>query len=318
MDRLEHKQQEDKMTQRVTILGSGGIAGLYGALLHRAGWSIDMVARSDWQVIRDKGLTVNSLLGDLSFRPKAVYASVDEAAQQGAADWLLLAVKILPEVDLASQIKPLVGPNTTIVLIANGIDIETPLVEAFPRNSLVSCVTYVGTSRSQPGVIEHESAARLFAGNYPQGADAHCTTWVEALTQAGSRAKMTDNIQRERWTKSVWNASFNPLSVVTNGADTDTMLGTPEAEGLVRAVMEEVVTTAAADGHSLDSSVIESNLAHTRKMSHYRTSMALDYLNGRALELDAIVGRIVAIADGHGVAIPHLRTIYDILRMRAE
>ncbi|MEN9464835.1 MAG: hypothetical protein RL217_1016, partial [Pseudomonadota bacterium] len=91
------------MSQRVLVIGSGGIGSLYAALLHKAGWQVDMVARTDHGVLRQHGLKIDSVLGDLSFKPAHVYTSVEEA---GTADWILLAVKILPETDLAALVAP--------------------------------------------------------------------------------------------------------------------------------------------------------------------------------------------------------------------
>lgn len=299
--------------ERLLVIGSGGIAGLYGALLHRAGWQVDMVARSDHDAIRANGLTVSSILGDLSFRPHQVFASVAEAGQ---ADWLLLAVKMLDGIDLPSLVAPAVGKHTRLCLIANGLDVEAPLAAAFPDKPLVSGVAFVCTSRVAPGQIEHTAFGKLLLGSFPNGTDEPCRTLAAAFQQAGIKAGTTSNISCERWKKSIWNASFNPLSVLANGADTGQMLGTPEAEQLVRALMAEVIATAKAEGYPLDDSLIDINLDNTRAMPPYLTSMALDYLDGRPIELDAILGRVVHAADRHQLAVPHLRSIYQILRIR--
>ena len=301
--------------QRILIIGSGGIAGLYGALLHKADWQVEMVARSDHDVIRRNGLKVDSVLGDLSFRPHQVHASVAEA---GKADWALLAVKMLGGIDLPSLVAPAIGPATRLCLIANGLDVEAPLASAFPDTPLVSGVAFVCTSRTAPGHIEHTAFGKLLLGSFPKGVDANCQTFADAFQSAGIKAVTTPDITVERWKKSIWNASFNPLSVLTNAADTGRLLGSPGAEQLVRALMAEVIETARAEGYHLPGQLIETNLDNTRAMPPYLTSMALDYVKGNPIELDAIVGRIVHYADRHGLAIPHLRTVYETLRMRGD
>lgn len=299
--------------ERILIIGSGGIAGLYGALLHRAGWQVEMVARSDCERIRRDGIRVDSVLGDLSFRPAKVYASVTEA---GHADWVLLAVKMLDTIDLVELVRPAVTSNTRLCLIANGLDVEAPLAAAFAHNPLISCVAFVCSSRIAPAHIEHTAFGRLLLGSFPAGVDAHCQKLADAFVRSGIKAATSANITLERWKKSLWNASFNPLSVLANGADTGKLLGTSEAEQLVRAIMAEVIDVAAAEGFELPQQLIEANLDNTRAMPPYLTSMALDYVNGRAIELDVIVGRIVHYADRHDLAIPHLRTVYETLRLR--
>ena len=102
------------------------------------------------------------------------------------------------------------------------------------------------------------------------------------------------------------------------GADTLSILDAPGGEELVRTMMKEVMAVAAADGYPLPDDLVEKNLAGTRKMGAYKNSMALDYLNDRPIELDAILGNVVAIAERHGVAVPHLKTVMTALRIRYQ
>lgn len=299
---------------KVLVVGSGGIGGLYGALLHKAGWHVELVARSDYQIIHAQGLKVDSILGDLSFKPQQVHTSVEYA---GPVDWVLLAVKMLPELDLAKLIAPAIGKKTRIALIANGLDIEQPLASAFPDNPLVSCVAFVGSSREEPGKIKHSAFGGLIMGDYHGRHESDVQQLATAFNEAGVKASVSDNIALERWKKSIWNASFNPLSVLTNGADTGKMLGTPEAESLVRALMAEVIATGRAAGFELADELVEKNLANTRAMPPYLTSMALDYLHGTPIELEALVGTVVSYAQQLQVAIPHLNTVYQALKLRS-
>lgn len=298
---------------KILVVGSGGIGGLYGALLHKAGWQVDMVARSDYQEIHAHGLKVDSILGDLSFKPLAVHTNVEHA---GTADWILLAVKMLPQLDIAELIAPAVGANTRIVLIANGLDIEAPIAQRFPNNPLISCVAFVGSSREAPGKIKHSAFGGLIMGDYHGTHADDVQQLANAFNSAGIKASASSNIALERWKKSIWNASFNPLSVLTNGADTGKLLATPEAEALVRALMAEVIATGRAAGFELADELIEKNLANTRAMPPYLTSMALDYLHQAPIELEAILGTVVAYAQQLNVAVPHLSTVYQSLNIR--
>lgn len=298
---------------KVLIIGSGGIGGFYGALLHKAGWQVEMVARSDHQAIREHGLRLDSPLGDLSFQPHAVYASTAEA---GHADWLLISVKILPGLDFASLLGPVVGPQTKICLIANGLDIEKPLVAAFPNNQLISCVAFVGATRIAPGSIKHNYHGNLIMSNYDAPNSADCELLAAALNQAGIKAIVCPDINLERWKKSIWNASFNPLSVATNGADTGKMLGSEDSLALVRALMLEVIQTGRAAGFELADELADKHIEVTKKVPPYHTSMAQDYLHGRPIELEALVGSVLNYAQRLDVAVPHLSTLHQILRLR--
>ena len=303
------------MTQQVLMIGSGGIGGLYGALLNKAGWHVSYVARSDAAALR-QGLTIESPLGDLSFIPHAVYDSVHEASAAGSAQWVVLTVKMLDHLDLAELIRPVVGPETKIVLLANGLDIEVPLAAAFPNHSLISGVAFVASSRIRAAHIHHKAYGQVVLGDYSQGAVASASVLAEAFQQAGIRAHLSQNIALERWKKSIWNASFNPLSVVTNGADTGVLLGSADAEAYVRSLMAEVIAAGRAQGFELSDDLIESNITNTKNMPAYQTSMALDYLQGRGIELEAILGNVVRAALAKNVSVPGLNGLYQILTMR--
>lgn len=301
------------MSHQVLVVGSGGIGSLYGALLHKAGWQVDMVARSDHTIIQHQGVMIDSILGDLSFKPDNVYSNI---AAAGVADWLLVAIKILPNTNLASLLAPAIGPDTKICLIANGLDIEIPIAEAFPTNTLISCVAFVGATRVKGGHIKHSSYGNLIISNYLQENDKYCQALADVLCTTGINVQVCPDINIERWKKSIWNASFNPLSVVTNGADTGKMLATTDSENLVRSLMAEVIATARAEGYELADELIDKNIATTRKMPPYLTSMAQDFLHGSEIELEALVGSVIHYAKQHQVPVPHLETVYQILKLR--
>jgi 2-dehydropantoate 2-reductase len=299
----------------VLIVGGGAIGSFYGALLARAGCSVSMVLRSDYRSVLEHGISVKShRLGDLSFQPAAVYKQVEECSE--APDYLILCVKIVRGVDRAEVIHHAVGPQTTIVLIENGIDIESNIAQAFPNNQLISALAYVGVNRTGPGQVEHKTSyGRLVLGNYPTGAGNETKRLGQLLEASGIQAPVTDKIIGERWRKCVWNGAFNPVSVLAGGADTQTLLNSPGGETLLREMMEEICCVSAASGYPMPSELIDTNLEFSRTMPAYRTSMAEDFLNDRPLELDAILGNIVRAANQCKVKVPRLATIYALLQM---
>ncbi|MBA1145868.1 2-dehydropantoate 2-reductase [Ectothiorhodospiraceae bacterium WFHF3C12] len=299
---------------RVLVVGAGAIGSFYGAILHRAGAEVSVVCRSDVGVVREGGFRIKSRpLGDLSFRPAQVHASVDEVER--SPDYLLLCVKVLDGVDRAALIAPAVGPRTAIVLIENGIGIEREVAEAFPGNPLISALGMVGVSRTGPGEILHNHYGRLVLGDYPSGAGERARHLGALLDAGGVTGEVSEDVVTARWAKCLWNTAFNPLSVLGGGADTATMTGSESTDQLLRALMIEICAVAAADGHPLDEGLIDGYLERTRTFPGYRNSMALDYLNGRPLELDAILGNVLRIAAERGVEVPRLDTIYRSIRL---
>ena len=298
----------------VLIIGAGAIGSFYGAILKRAGCTVSAVVRSEYEAIRDGGFQFESPLGDISWRPDHLYRDGDQADSQ--PDYVILATKVLPNSDRAALIRPWLGEDTGIVLIQNGLDIERELAEAFPNNPIISCLAFIAVSRVAPGQIKHNAYGRLVMGRFPEGIDEHCSRLRDLFVEGGIDIKLTEQVVGERWLKCVWNTPFNPLSVLANGADTYTILDTPGGEQLIRDLMAEVMAVAEADGHPLSSHLPDSNIAGTRKMPAYKNSMALDYLNDRPIELDAILGNVVAIAHRLNVPVPRLETVLVTLRMR--
>jgi len=306
------------MTKRTSILivGAGAIGSFYGAILKRAGCQVDTVLRSDFEVVKEKGICIISPLGDLSYQPDHVYRDGD--TPESTPDYLILCVKVLPGANRAELVKPWMGQNTCLVLIENGLDIERELAEAFPDNPIISCLAFIAASRSEPGVVEHKAHGKLVMGSYPKGIDGNCQTLSVLFVDGGIKVDLTEAVVGERWRKCLWNTPFNPLSVIANGADTRTILDTEGGEELIRVMIREVMTVAAAEGYLMDESLIDQNIEGTRKMPAYKNSMALDYINGRPIERDAVLGNVVAIAQRHGIPIPHLNTVLVTLKMRAK
>jgi len=298
----------------VLVIGAGAIGSFYGAILKRAGCTVSVVLRSDYDAVKADGFRFTSPLGELSWTPDQVYQPGDTPVRH--PDYVLLCVKVLPGVDRAELVRPWMGEHTGLVLIENGLDIERELADAFPRNPLVSCLAFIAVSRTGPGTVNHQAYGQLVMGNFPTGFDHHCAQLAGLFREGGIDINETDAVVGERWRKCVWNTPFNPLSVLANGADTLSMLDAPGGEALIRTLMEEVIAVAQADGYPMPDGIIEKNLSGTRAMGAYKNSMALDYLNDRPIELDAILGNVVAIADRLNVPVPHLRTVLVTLRIR--
>ncbi|HEX5515905.1 MAG TPA: 2-dehydropantoate 2-reductase [Gammaproteobacteria bacterium] len=297
----------------VLVIGAGAIGGFYGAILSRAGARVSVLARSDAAVLKERGYKIQSPLGDLSYRPAEVYASAEEITTP--PDYLIVALKVVEGVDRVGIIRPAVGPNTAIVLIQNGIGIEQEVAEAFPNNPLISCLAFIAVSRIAPGELDHKAYGALTFGDYPKGAGKQAQRFAELLQAGGVESRLSEDVVAERWRKCVWNTPFNPASVLAGGADTQTLLTTAGGEELIRGFMEEVCATAAADGYPLPDGIIDGNIRSTLKMPAYHNSMALDFLNGREMEIEPILGNVVRIAERHGVPVPRLATMYALLQL---
>jgi 2-dehydropantoate 2-reductase len=298
----------------VLIVGAGAIGAFYGAALARSGARVSVVCRSDFEAVSRNGFLIRSeALGDQRFVPARVFSATVQVDE--IPDVVILTVKVLPDLDRVALLRPVMRASTTLVLIQNGIDIEAELSTAFPDSELLSALAFIGVSRSGPGEIYHQALGGLTLGRYPGGVSQAADDLGAAFQRAGVACTVTSDVITARWQKAVWNAAFNPISIMGGTIDTATMLGTAEGEALVRRAMLEVCAVAASVGHRLPPGLADQYIAGTRKMPAYKTSMALDLEHGRALEIEAILGNALRAGLRRGVAIPTLETLYALAKM---
>ena len=299
------------MTPSVLIVGAGAVGAFFGTALARQNAAVSVVCRSDFTHVSERGYRIRSnLLGDHTFRPHAVFR--ETSACTSPPDYLILTSKVVADLDRAALIRPAVGPSTVIVLIQNGIDIEPEIAEAFPDNELLSAVALIGVGRTGAGEIHHQSLGMLVLGRYPRGITPAAERLAQMFQASGVSCKLTDDVVGARWQKAVWNAVFNPLSILGGVLDTQILTQRVESRELIRRAMTEVCDVAQAVGHPIAAEHIDKLLATTVQMGAYKTSMALDFEHGRPLELEAILGNVLRAARNAKVATPILATLYEL------
>lgn len=301
------------MSSKILVVGAGAIGGFYGALLARAGCEVSVVCRSDYALATQQGYKIESnIIGTWQFKPEhTLHHSADYHEK---ADYVILCSKVTACVDRVELIRPAVSPGTVIVLIQNGVDIEREVIDAFPDNELISGLAFVCCNRIAPAHIHHLAYGKLTLGN-PGVEPSHATQALSELFRAaGIECAVSHDIVASRWQKCVWNAPFNPLSVLSGGLSTQNILFNQEP--LVRHVMREICAIATAAGHSLPADVIDNNIEQTRSMPPYKTSMLLDFEQGQPLETEAILGNAYRIALRHDVPCPYLETLYRLMLLR--
>jgi 2-dehydropantoate 2-reductase len=211
-----------------------------------------------------------------------------------------------------------VKDTTTFVIIQNGVGNEIPFHSLYPKNTIISCVTWVGASQPQPGVIKHTTAEDMQIGLY-QNADAEQALEVERLNrfadllrQGETLFQIEDDIQRKRWEKVVWNAAWNPLTTLTM-IDTKSWLdSSDEAHAVTKRLMREVINVAQRCGVPLEYKLVDELMAKVLTMGRIGSSMQQDAKAGRPLEVDVILGHPVDKAKEFGMDTPVLSTIFAL------
>ena len=215
-------------TPAVLIVGAGAIGALVGHALSKQGAQVSVTCRSDFDAVKRNGYLIQSARETVQFRPAAVLRDAGEYA--GTAAYIVVCVKITADIDRVALLRPAVRSGTCIVLIENGIDIEAQVAIAFPQNELASAVAYAGVSRTEPGKVVATMDASLVVGGYPHSPGDATRRFAALCAEGGLPTRVTENLQSARWQKAVWNAVFNPVSVLGGAADTKTMLEGSDGE----------------------------------------------------------------------------------------
>ena len=302
--------KKDKI--KILVVGAGGVGAYFSGRLAQHGADVSVVCRSDFETVSKNGFDIKSIKGDFTFTPASVHRSAAE--YEGVPDYIFLTTKVLADmIDPAELIAPAVHPGTAIVMIQNGIDIEHPVHNAFPDNPLITSIAYIGVFRDAPGMITHQGGGTIALGNYPEGISPESEKLSAMFKDAGIECEVSADMRKLRWKKLLWNIPFNALSVCAGSLDTAEIMSDPNLEKLAESVMREIVQTAHENGVDLEESLVQWNLDYTKNFPPYKTSMLLDHINKRPMEVEAILGNFIRIAEKSGTPVPKTTVIYYLL-----
>jgi 2-dehydropantoate 2-reductase len=297
----------------ILVIGLGAVGTLYGAKLAQAGATVSALCRSDYHHVLNNGVHLKSIWGNYHFHPHLTLKNLSNYPYQ--PHYLLITTKVLPSINLPKLIKPVVHPHTKIVLLQNGLDIEKPISQAFPKNQIISGLAFVCVTRLAPGLVHHIDYGKLVLGNYPQGLLSATKQLAHLFSSVQVPCQTTRQIIKARFEKLVWNAPFNPISVLSNGVDTQAMLSSKIMTKTIQQIMQEICLIAQACGYQLPQNIIQNKIHQTKKMKPYKTSMLIDHLEKRPLEVEAILGNAYRLAQKHNLSVPHLETLYALLSL---
>nr|OQO20255.1 hypothetical protein B0A51_13403 [Rachicladosporium sp. CCFEE 5018] len=306
---------------RALIFGLGGVGCIYGYILEQGGVEVTAVCRSNYEQVKANGVILRSAKwGTVTSRPYAA-RSPKEAALHGPFDYILICSKAFP--GTSELIRDAVTEGTAIVLAQNGIGIEDEYAAAYPSNTIISGVVYLPTTQVEPGVVEHGTPLeRLEIGTYPADAGSAAKDAAAKLaalfTRGGGTCITFDDVQAQRWEKLSVNASLNPITALSLCDDANFLRSSPGALEVAKDVMREVGAVAAAhDYHGVDKDTIDRHmLRHEQRVNGKEPSMLVDVRQNRPVEVEAILGNAVRLAEKQSVAVPYLRMLYTLTKAR--
>ena len=300
---------------KIAVVGAGAVGAYYGGRLAAAGADAHFLVRRDLALWRKHGLRVRSVFGDFTVSPVVAASSPEEI---GPCDLVIIALKATGNHALGELIPPLLGPDTRLLTLQNGMGNDDLLAERFGSGRVMGGLCFVCINRADDGVIHHLAEGHVSLGNHRRAADQRLLDVAAAFKASGVAARVTDELAATQWRKLVWNIPFNGLAVAMGGVDCSAILSTPEGEARVRRLMEEVIRAASAFGYTMPEDLIEQQLQVTRAMGPYRPSTLIDYLDGRPIELDAIWGEPLRRAKAAGLSMPELEKLFGEIGERMD
>lgn len=308
---------------KIVLVGSGGVGSIAAyALDLNDSVELTTVIRSDYDTVMEKGFRIESVdYGNIDlWRPKHVVKSVEDAAQHGPFDYVVVVTKNTPDiVKVEDIIAPVVTPKqSTVVLIQNGIEIGAPLIERFPENIVLSGVAMI-SSTNLDGVIYHEGTDFMKVGyflnsNLPvEAQEKSAKDFVELYHNGKNECLYDEDVKFTRWRKLVYNATLNSICTLTT-VDVGRLDLFGGVEELVRPAMKEVLAIAKSDGVDLPEDIMEFMIRSDDPI-YYAPSMLVDLRKGNYIELEVISGNPVRIAQKNGVDAPILTIIYSLLKV---
>lgn len=302
-------------TRSYAIVGTGAIGGFYGAKLQKAGHKVSFLLRSDYHYVTNKGLMVQSVDGDFILPEIDAYKDVNKMPR---CDVVVVALKTTQNHLLPEILPSLLKNNSTILLLQNGLNIEPDVAQIIGERTIISGLCFICANKVGAGHIRHLDYGSVklaeYTVNYRNvGITEKMREIAQDLESADIPIDLTEDLLLARWQKLVWNIPYNGLSVMLD-ARTNEMMKNPEMRVLVEEIMQEVLAGARSCGRVISDRFIAKMLDHTDKMKPYLTSMKLDYDGKKPLEVEAILGNPLRMANKAGVNLPRISMLYQQLK----
>ena len=288
---------------RIAIVGAGGVGGYFGARLAAAGADVHFIARgAHLDAMRTRGLTIRSFKGDLHL-PRV--QATDNPAAIGSVDIVFFTVKLYDAEAAARRLLPLVGSDTAVIPLQNGVDAADIVARAVGREHAAGGTVYVAAVIDEPGVIRHSALDHLIFGELDGTRTPRLERLLQACRPAGFQATLSDNVQVDIWTKFVRLSVFSGMTAVTR-CPIGPIVADPELFDMAKAAAREAMAVARATGVSVPDAVIDDvDRAYRALPGHMKSSMLEDLERGRPLELPWLSGAVVRL--GRGRASPRRR-----------
>jgi 2-dehydropantoate 2-reductase len=293
--------EEDGM--RIAVIGTGGIGGPYGASLAKAGADVIFVARgAHLAEIRENGLHIEGDRGETHIRPAQ---ATDDIASIGTVDFVLSCVKLWDVERVAEQIRPIVGPQTAVIPLQNGIDAAERMIRVLGYDPVMGGIAFVTGTIVAPGVIRQTGTYQRMTFGELDGRVSERGQRLRDLCEASAfEGVLSSDIMVPVWEKFILVVPLSGLNALTR-LSLGKWRDDPDLLALYEAALRETVAVGLAEGVRLPSDSIEKTLVMMRSMpSHHTTALGNDLIRGNRLELPWFAGKVVELGRRHDIPTP--------------
>ncbi len=320
---------------KIAIIGAGAIGGYVGVKLALAGEDVTFIVRgANLEAIRKNGMKL--VEHDGSEQVARNVKATNDYAEAGVQDMVILAMKAHQLEAVAGDVPKLLGPNTSIVTMQNGVpywyfhehggalagtrlqtvDPSGLIGQKIPASQVIGCVVYPASELTAPGVVHHIEGDRFPVGELDGSSSERVNAVSACFVKAGFKAPVLDNIRSEIWLKLWGNLTFNPVSALSHSTLVD-ICQYPLTRELAASMMAEAQEVANKLGITFRVS-IDKRIGGAEKVGKHKTSMLQDVEAGRAPEIDALVGSVVELGKLTGTPTPHINATYALVKLLAK
>ena len=296
---------------KIAIFGSGGVGGYFGGRLAAAGEDVTFLARgAHLKALQESGLRIASPLGDVHI-PKVQAADRPEAI--GPVDVVLFTVKLYDVDASAATLAPLIGPDTVVITLQNGVDAVGMVSRHVGRAHVAGGAAYIVAVIDKPGHIRHTTAQQLVFGEHDGSRSDRLVAFEQAGLRAGFQAQASTDVEAALWTKFVRLATWSGMTSATRST-LGVLRDTPETYELMLAAIEEVIAVGRARGVKFPADIMDGTIHLMQTFPHgSKSSMLEDLERGRRLELPWLSGAVVRLGRDVGVPTPIHQFINAVL-----
>ncbi len=300
------------MSMRIGVMGAGSIGGYFGGMLARGGNQVALIVRGGHlAAISQRGLKVVRDEEEFTVHCDAT----DDPSQVGTVDLALLTVKAYQNPQAFLAMRPMVGPETTVLCLQNGIDTYQDAVSAFGKGRVLPGAAYIDAGIQEPGVvIQTGSVVRIAFGEQDGSLSGRGAAITKLLEESGITAQFEQDIRKTLWTKFLFIATMAGVTSLSREMLAQ-LMPRPEWRTVIEGCMREIETVGRADGVDLDVDIVPETIAYMEdSLGQMRASMHADIVAGRPLELEALNGAVVRVGREVNVPTPINGLIYAMLK----